>query len=73
MKGEINMGCWYETCNVSHLPIVTDDEIVVIPLLKRNRPHKSGFYNHIKKKTPSDKVGWGCFLAFKSKKCLPFH
>ena len=54
MKGEINMGCWYETCNVSHLPIVTDDEIVVIPLLKRNRPHKSGFYNHIKKKTPSD-------------------
>ena len=38
------MGCWYETCNVSHLPIVTGDEIVIIPLLKRNHPHELGFY-----------------------------
>lgn len=38
------MGSWYETCNVSNLPIVTDDEVVVILLEKRAHPHKEGFY-----------------------------
>lgn len=38
------MGSWYETCGVSKLPIVTDDEVVLILLEKRKFPHKIGFY-----------------------------
>lgn len=38
------MGSWYETCEVSKLPIVNDDEVVVILLEKREDPYEVGFY-----------------------------
>lgn len=30
------MGCWNQTCGISHLPILSDDEVIVIPLVETN-------------------------------------
>lgn len=35
------MGCWNETCMLSHLPIMMDDAIKVIILIKRNNEPRS--------------------------------
>ena len=70
------MGCWNETCMISHLPILGGEKCTAVILLKREFPNVG--FNAVNEYIPIATIhgeydGYGCLETLIMPRRLPFY